>query len=110
MSHGSAAIPANERVRRAGGQTQDKSDEVPGNSAEQSCEKNLLRDDFDMDHAFADSAGDGGAKDESGNKVPEGGPRYGAERCEYASGDDGGDRVGGDRKSTRLNSSHGYIS
>ena len=95
MSYRCAAITADQSVRRAGWQAEDERDEVPGNCTEQSREENLLSDEFDVDHAFADGGGYRGAEDKGGDEVPEGGPGYGAEGREYAGGDDGGDGVGG---------------
>ena len=62
---------------------------------EQSRQQDCLVDHFDVNHAFANGAGDGGAEDEGGDEIPEGGPGDGAKRCENARGDDGGDGVGG---------------
>ena len=55
----------------------------------------MLIDELDVDHAFANCAGDGSAKNEGGDEVPERGPKDGAEGREDAGGDDGGDGIGG---------------
>src|SRR6266404_7550009 len=93
--YGGAPVAADESVGRTCGKAQDKSDEVPTDGAEQAGEKDLLVDEFDVNHAFADGAGNSGAEDERGDEVPEGGPSDSTEGREYARGDYGGDGVGG---------------
>src|SRR5208337_2735233 len=94
MNDSSTAITAHERVRRAGRQSQREGNEVPRDGAEEAGEKHLLIHHFDVDHSFADGAGNGGAEDERGDEIPEGGPEDGAKRGQNARGDDGGDGIG----------------
>jgi hypothetical protein len=82
-------------VGRAGGQAEDEGDQIPKDGAEQAGEQNFLVHHLDVDHAFADGLGDGGAEDEGGDEIPEGGPSDGAERREHARGDHRGDGIGG---------------
>src|SRR6266487_6262867 len=93
--HGSTPVAAHKSVRRAGGEAEDESNEIPGDGSEESRQKNLLIDHLNVDHAFSDGLGDGSAENEGGDEVPEGGPGDGAERRQYARGDDGGNGVGG---------------
>src|SRR6202040_3825740 len=86
VSNSSAAIAADESVGRTGGEAKNKGDQVPGNRAKQAGQENLLVDQFDVNHAFADGAGDGRAKNKGGDKIPEGGPDDGAERRQDAGG------------------------
>ena len=95
MGNSRAAVATDESMGRAGGQAENEGNEVPRDSAEQTGEKNLLRDHFEMDHAFADSGGNRGTEEEGGDEVPEGGPGDGAQGREDAGGDDSGDGVGG---------------
>src|SRR5271157_1617482 len=90
-----AAVTAHKRVRGTCWQSQCEGKEVPHDRAEQAGEKHLLIHHFDVDHPFADGAGDGGAEDEGGDEIPEGGPEDGAKRGQNARGDDGGDGIGG---------------
>ena len=95
------AVAANQCVRRAGRQAEDEGDEIPRDGAEKPGEQHLLSDQLDVDHAFADGASNGGAENESGDKVPERGPGHGAERCEHSRGDYGGNGIGGVMPSVR---------
>jgi hypothetical protein len=95
VSDSSAAVAANQGVRRAGRKAEDQGDEIPSDGAEESGQQHLLGDMFNVDHAFADGAGDGGAEDERGDKVPEGGPGDCAEGCEDARRDYRSDGIGG---------------
>ena len=92
---GGATITANESVGRAGGEAENEGDQVPGNRAKQTGEKDLLIDKLDVNHAFADGAGDGSTEDESGDEIPESGPGDGTEGREHTGGNDGGDGIGG---------------
>ncbi len=94
VGNGSAAIAADERVGRTGGKTKNKSDQVPGNGAEEASEEDLLIDHLDVNHAFTNGGGDRGAEDEGGDKIPESGPGDGSQRREDARGDDRGDGIG----------------
>src|SRR5712691_1331950 len=93
--HGSTTVAAHKSVRRAGGEAEDESDEIPGDGPEESRQKDLLIDHLNVDHAFSDGLGDGGAENEGGDEVPESGPGDGAERRQYARGDNRGDGIGG---------------
>src|SRR6266705_3433659 len=93
--HGSTTVAAHKSVRRTGGEAEDESDEIPGDGPEESRQKNLLIDHLNVDHAFSDGLGDGSAENEGGDEVPESGPGDGAERCQYARGDNRGDGIGG---------------
>ena len=48
-----------------------------------------------MNHPRADGLGNGGAEDKCGDEIPKGGPKDGVSGSQHASGDDGGDGVGG---------------
>ena len=95
LCYRSATEAANQGVRRAGREAEDEGDCVPGNRAEQASEQDLLVHHFDVNHAFADGASDGGPEKECRDEVPEGGPSDGAERGEHARRDNGGDGIGG---------------
>src|SRR2546428_170432 len=69
--HGSTPVAAHKSVRRAGGEAENESDEIPGDGPEESRQKNLLIDHLNADHAFSDGLGDGSAENEGGNEVPE---------------------------------------
>ena len=79
MSDGGSAVAAHEGVRGTGGQAQNEGDEIPGDGAEQAGEKDLLGDQFDVNHALADGGGHGSAEDESGDEIPESSPGDGTE-------------------------------
>src|SRR6266436_46992 len=93
--YGGAPVAADKSVGRAGGEAENEGNEVPGNRAKQAGEKDLLIDELDVNHAFANGAGDGSAEDEGGDEIPEGGPGDSAKGREHASGDHGGDGIGG---------------
>ena len=59
VGDGSATVTAEECVGRASGQAKDERKEIPGDRAEKAREQDLLRNHLDMNHAFADGAGDG---------------------------------------------------
>jgi len=50
---------------------------------------------FDVNHAFADGAGDSGAEEKCRDEIPKGSPRDGAEGREDARGNNRGDGIGG---------------
>ncbi len=58
-----------------------------------------MRDGVDLDHPLADRLGDCGTQEKGSDEIEEGGPHHGQLRREHASGDDGGDAVGGVVKS-----------
>src|SRR6266478_4411785 len=93
--YGGAPVAANKSVGRAGGEAENEGNEVPGNRAQQTGEQYLLIDEFDVNHAFANGAGDGSAEHEGGDEIPEGRPGDSAKGREHARGDHGGDGIGG---------------
>src|SRR6266446_1165046 len=93
--YGGASVAADKSVGRAGGEAENEGNEVPGNRAKQAGEKDLLIDELDVNHAFANGAGDGSAEDEGGDEIPDGRPGDSAKGREHARGDHGGDGIGG---------------
>src|SRR6266576_2791007 len=95
MSDGSAAVAAHEGVRGTGGQSEDQRNQVPGDRTEEAGEEHLFIHHFDTDHPLADGLGHRGAENEGGDEIPESCPDDGAKGRQDASGDDGGDGIGG---------------
>src|SRR5882762_5904343 len=95
MSHGSAAVSAHEGVRGTGRQAEDQRNEVPGDSAEKAGKEHPFIHHFNTDHPLADGLGHGGAENEGSDEVPESCPDDGAKGRQDASGDHGGDGIGG---------------
>src|SRR5882672_1615798 len=90
-----AAEAADQGVRRTGREAENERDQVPNNRAEQTGEQDLLVHHFDVNHAFADGAGDSGAEEKCRNEIPKGSPRNGAKGREDARGNDRSDGIGG---------------
>src|SRR5467141_796299 len=95
MSDCSAAVATHKGVRGTRRQADDQRNQVPGDGTEEAGEEHLFVHQFDTDHPLADGLGHGGPENEGGDEVPESCPDDGAEGRQDASGDDGGDGIGG---------------
>jgi len=94
-----ASVPADERMRGAGGQTQIPTEDVPGDSAKKAAEQDpelpLRVDPLDIDEVRSDRLGHSRTQEGKGYKVKEGCPQDALEGSKHSRGDDRGDRVGG---------------
>ena len=93
LRHGGARVPADQRVRRTGGQAEPPSDQVPYDRAHQAGHNHIGRDQIQVNEALAHRLGDRRAEKERRKKIEERGPQHRLKRREYPRGHDRGDGI-----------------
>src|SRR5438105_3068174 len=66
VRHGGATVAGNQRVRGAGGQSENESDQIPGDRAEKAGKDHFFVDHLEANQALGDGLGDRGAEPEGG--------------------------------------------
>ena len=84
---------ADQRVRAAGGNSEQPGHDIPDDGAAQRGEDDARRHDVGLDDALADDRRDVEPEDEEGDEIEERSPEHRQEGTKHARRNDGGDRV-----------------